>query len=903
MSKKKLVIVESPTKARTIRKFLGKGYEVESCMGHLRDLPESSKDIPEKYKKYKWARLGVNVDKNFEPIYCIPKSKSKVASLLKKKASSAGEVILATDEDREGESISWHLQHILKSKNLKFKRMVFHEITKEAIVSALKNCRKVDKNLVYAQEARRILDRLVGYTLSPVLWKSVARGLSAGRVQSVAVKLLSERELKRMNFKSSPYWSLQAFFKKNKSEFSAQMISYKDKTIATGSDFDRNTGEFSKKKNLLLLDEKKSKELKKELKNLSFKVLNVKTQDISRKPQAPFTTSTLQQESNRKLFLSAKETMTLAQTLYERGFITYMRTDAVFLSHQAVKAARFSIQKNYGKKYLPEKARIYKNKSKGAQEAHEAIRPAGNTFIHPKDSGLSGYLFKLYQIIWQRTLASQAVDCKQKRVSGRISAGSKAVFSFSGTSTVFEGFLRIYSVEKEEKDSLLPPLKTGDALKCSEIKTQGHETRPPSRFNEASLVQTLEQEGIGRPSTYAPIISTIQKRGYVFKDKNVLAPTMTALIVTKFLNEYFSDYVNTRFTSDMEQSLDDIAMGGKDHVQYLNRFYFGKNGLKKQVENYKESEDSRSMVFEKFKGFVFFAGPYGAYVMQEKKNKKEKISASLPLNLHPGDLTQNSLNSLIESKLKGNDSLGEDSKTGEPIYFLTGKYGPYVQRGNVNKDSKEKPKRVSVPRGLSEENVDLETALRLLELPKTLGVHPETSKDVKKGIGRFGPYIVHDGDFRSIRSVEEFFGLNLKKALQVLSEPKKGRSKKALKNLGAHPDTGENVLILDGKYGPYLQHKSQRVSLPKEIAVSALTLKEALALLGSSVFKKGKPSSSNSRNGKTLNVPQGKSKFQERKPSLAKNSRQKTSLRRAAAVSVSRGKRQGTKIKKEGYAH
>ena len=859
MSKKKLVIVESPTKARTIKKFLGAEYDVESCMGHLRDLPESSKDIPEKYKKYKWSRLGVDVEDGFKPLYCIPSSKSKVVTQLRKKSKEAQEVILATDEDREGESISWHLQEILKSPKLKFKRMVFHEITKDAIQESLKKFRSIDKNLVNAQEARRILDRLVGYSLSPVLWKNVARGLSAGRVQSVAVKLISERELLRMKFKKSKYWSIEGEFNKGKQNFIAQLLSYKKKDIASSSDFDRSTGEFKKTSKKLLLDSKQAKEISKSLKSLSYKVSDIQTKTHTKKPQPPFTTSTLQQEANRKLSLSAKETMKLAQQLYERGFITYMRTDAVFLSGQAIQASRKAIEKLYGKKYLPAKARVYKNKSKGAQEAHEAIRPAGTSFKHPTDTSLSGYLLKLYQIIWQRTLASQAEDCKQKRVTARISAPTdEAVFSLSGTQVLFDGFYKIYqSGDSDFKDNPLPALKVSDKVSCKSIENKEHETRPPARYTEASLVQTLEQEGIGRPSTYATIITTIQNRGYVFKDKNALIPTVTGIIVTKFLNNHFPNYVSTQFTSDMEQILDDIAVGKKEYVQYLKQFFLGPKGLKDQTENHKSDSNSRSMTFDGLSQFLFSAGPYGPYVTYSKG--KEDLSCSLPMNLYPSDLTKEFLMDLIDKKEKGHDSLGEDPETKESIYVLTGKYGPYVQRGDVGEDKKKSSvKRVTIPRGINSEEVDLEMALKLLRLPETLGVHPETSKDIKKSIGRFGPYIVHDGDFRSIRSIDDFFNMTLEQALSILSESKKTRSKKVLKEIGTHPDTEKPIQVLDGKYGPYIQSGSQRVSVPKEVSVAAIDLKQAVQLLGT-IIKKNKidvrkMSMASKKNKKTTHV-------------------------------------------------
>ena len=844
MAQKKLIIVESPTKARTIRKFVGKEYEVESCMGHLRDLPESTKEIPEKYKSFKWAKLGVNVDKDFEPIYCVSKSKQKVLSLLKNKSKDSSEIILATDEDREGESISWHLKEILKSKGKKFKRMVFHEITKGAILDSLKHFREIDQNLVNAQEARRILDRLVGYKISPVLWKKVARGLSAGRVQSVAVRLLSERELKRRDFKTSSFWSLGAELKKGNQSFLAQLVSYQNKDIVTHSDFDRNTGELKKTKKLLL-DEKKSKKLISELKSLPFKVTDLKTQIVSKKPSPPFTTSTLQQESNRKLSLSAKETMSLAQQLYERGFITYMRTDSVFLSQQSLKASKEAVIKHFGKEFVSKEARIYKNKSKGAQEAHEAIRPAGDSFVHPNDSQLSGHLFKLYQMIWQRTLASQAQDCKQKRVTVQIEAGKEMLFTASGMQIQFEGYYKIYGYS-DSTETFLPELKKGDALKCQKTENKRHETKAPTRFTEASLIQTLEKEGIGRPSTYAPIIATVQRRGYVFKDKNTLIPTITGIIVTQFLKEHFPDYVDTKLTSDMEQVLDEIAEGKKEHIQYLNQIYFGPKGLQKQVEKQekrKDDQNTKSFKLNSIKGYTFFAGPWGAYVTRDTQKKE---SVSLPLNICAGDLTLEEVEELFNKKEKGNDELGKDPQTKQPIYVLNGRYGAYLQRGDLKED-KADVKKVSIPKSIDSDEIDLQTALKLLELPKLLGEHPKSKKEIKKGIGRFGPYVVCDGDFRSVRDIQVFFDLTLKDAVKILNEEKKkGKQKKVLKKIGLHPEMKDEILLLDGKYGPYIQHGKQRVSLPATVKTSSLDVKKALELLK---FKKESSSKVSVKNG------------------------------------------------------
>lgn len=845
MKSKTLVIVESPTKARTIKKFLPSEYIVESCMGHLRDLPESAKAIPAEYKKHKWSKIGVNTEKNFEPLYCIPSSKTKVVDNLIKKSKEVKEVILATDEDREGEGISWHLKEILSKKNpkLTFKRMVFHEITKEAILGALKDFRQINQDLVRSQEARRVLDRLVGYSISPVLWKNVTRGLSAGRVQSVAVRLLSERELKRMKFNKSHYQSITADLFKGTTKFESKLLNYKGKNLVTSADFDRETGEIKNKKNLLL-DSKKSISLVSELKSLKYQVSEVKTQSVSKKPPPPFTTSTLQQEANRKLALSSKDTMGFAQKLYERGFITYMRTDSVFLSKQACSAARKSIEKNYGKKYLPPTPRFYKTKSKGAQEAHEAIRPSGSTFVHPKDSKLSGSLLQVYDIIWKRTLASQTVDCEQKRVSVKIEANSVAVFSASGMTIIFDGYYKIYQAgdAKDSSEKFLPNLKKGDSLKCKSLESKDHETKPMARFTEASLIELLEKEGIGRPSTYTSIIGTIQKRGYVFKEQNSLIPTITALIVTKFLTQYFPDYVGIKFTSDMELALDEIAEGTKDYTGYLKQIYSGKKGLQNQVEMKNvdvDAKESRSIEFENLKDYSFFAGPYGAYVTKNSK-KKEKESVSLLPNACPGDLTKEGIMTLFDQKAKGNDSLGSDPKTKDPIYVLTGRFGPYVQRGDYGEDKKKEDiKRVSIPKGIETSDVDLKMALKLLELPKSIGENPANAKDIKKGIGRFGLYIVCDGDFRSIKSLDQFFSLTLKEAIQILSEPKKG-SKKTLKKIGEHPKLKKDIQLMDGKYGPYVQCGLKRASVPSSLDTQKLTLAEAVKLLDDKGKKKSK---------------------------------------------------------------
>lgn len=835
----KLVVVESPTKAKTIRKFLGKDYVVESCMGHIRDLPQSAKDIPEKVKKEKWAQLGVNVDKNFEPLYCVPKDKLKVVKNLKDKLDGASELYLATDEDREGESISWHLLEVLKPK-VPTKRMVFHEITKEAIQKALRDTRQIDLNLVRAQEARRILDRLVGYTISPLLWKKVAYGLSAGRVQSVAVRLIAERESERIRFKKSAYWGVLAELSKDGVNFESRLQQYKNQRIAIGKDFDGTTGQLTAGKDVLVLDEKTAAKLAKDLKEGSWSVADVEEKPTFRKPAAPFITSTLQQESNRKLGLSSRETMQVAQKLYEQGFITYMRTDSTFLSNEAITASRDCISSKYGKEYLTPQPRNYAAKKvKGAQEAHEAIRPAGNVFMDPDETGLTGTQFRLYDMIWKRTIASQMVDARQKQVNAKIQVND-AVFSASGMTIEFPGFLRAYvegsddpEADLAEREVRLPALKVKDSVKCGKLDPTSHETKPPARYTEASLVQTMEKEGIGRPSTYASVIGTIIDRGYVRKAGTALVPTFTAMIVSKLLSNYLSEYVDLGFTSEMEQSLDTIADGDLDWEKYLASVYKGPKGLRARVDDQEEKinpDDARTMTLDGMDRYKFHVGRYGAYVTTKRDG--EEVSASLPDNESPADITPEIAEKLIDQKIHGADALGKDPKTGLPIYVLSGRYGPYVQLGDITPNEENKPKRASLPAGTQPEQVDLPMALDLLSLPKTLGKHPGTGKEIKAGLGRFGPFVVHEGDYRSIPKGESIFTITLDRALEMLSQPKKGRGRAApLKELGAHPDSGEAVQVFNGPYGPYIKSGKVNVSLPEGATPETVTLEQAVALI------------------------------------------------------------------------
>ena len=843
---KKMVIVESPAKAKTISRFLGSDYIVESCMGHIRDLPGSSKELPEEIKKKPWSHFAVDVDNDFQPFYCVPPDKKQVVKRIKEKMKFVNELILATDEDREGESISWHLIELLKPK-VPIKRMVFHEITKPAIQQALKEFRKVDNNLVQAQEARRILDRLVGYSISPFLWKNVTRGLSAGRVQSVAMSLTSERELERLVFHKTTYWGIEAEHQKNKSVFKSRLLSHKGQRLVRSSDFDSTTGVLKNKskEKTLLMPEKQAKELVESLKEKKFKVIKVDKKQISRNPPPPFITSTLQQECNRKLRLSSRQTMSLAQKLYEQGLITYMRTDSTFLSDQALKAARAEVTRLYGKDNLPPAARVYRKQAKGAQEAHEAIRPAGTRFVEPGKTKLSGPLLTVYELIWKRTLAGQMKNCIQNQVSIQLQT-EQSVFTSSGVSVQFPGFYRLYEDERTDEVKL-PDLKTGDEVSCLNLCAQSHETKPPARYTEASLIQKLEKEGVGRPSTYATIIGTIQDRGYVKKEKNQLIPTFTALVVNQLLKKYFPDYVDTQFTSEMEKHLDEIAKGKKDHIKYLKSVYFGDKGLKNLVEKQekeKKQNQDRSLKLSGFDDYSFNVGPFGPYV-SKKINDKKELSASLPANVYPGEVTMEMIEQLIQNKVKGGRSLGTDPKTGKKVWVILGRYGPYVKLDDeeaLNTDKKKKKqlksKMVSLHPFFEEDSIILEQALKLLELPKLLGTHPETKKEIKKGVGRFGPYIVHDGDFRSVPA-EGFFDLDFKSAVNRLKEPKKSRkSGNILKELGKHPDSGQLISLMKGRYGHYIRHKTSNYSCPPDISLEKLDLAQALDIISGGDSKK-----------------------------------------------------------------
>ena len=856
-------------------------------MGHVRDLPSSAEEIPEAVKGEKWAQLGVNVEADFEPLYVIPKDKKKIVKELKDALKDATELILATDEDREGESISWHLLQILKPK-VPIKRMVFHEITREAIRDALTHCRDIDNRVVQAQETRRILDRLVGYTLSPLLWKKIAWGLSAGRVQSVAVRLLVRRERERRAFRQGSYWDLKALLEKGKISFDAKLVTVGNVKVANGSDFDENTGQIIAGRRVLLLNEEQARALLSRIQNKPWTVTNLEERPVTRKPSPPFTTSTLQQEANRKLRLGARETMRIAQSLYERGFITYMRTDSVHLSEQAIAAARSCVQELYGSEYLSPEPRKYTTKSKGAQEAHEAIRPAGSTFRTPQQTGLDGIDFRLYDLIWKRTVASQMADSRQTHVTV-LTQVEDAGFRSSGKRIDFPGFLRAYvegsddpDAALEDQEVILPALKVGDKPNCKDLEAVGHETQPPARYTEASLVKMLESEGVGRPSTYASIIGTIVDRGYAKLIANALIPTFTAFAVTTLLETHFPDLVDTGFTSRMEQTLDEIATGEAKWLPYLQKFYIGETGLATQVKEQESQIDAkvaRTVVLENLSAKVCI-GKFGAYL--ESESEEGLVKASIPQDLTPADLDPEQVEFLLKQKTEGPEKLGLHPETGEPIFVLIGSYGPYVQLGEVSETNK-KPKRASLPKGTDKDSVTLDMAVSLLTLPRLLGTHPETGAKVQANLGMYGPYVVHDQgkvgkDYRSIKPPDDVLTIELDRALELLAQPKaaRGRSKTAtpLKELGAHPESGELINVYDGRYGPYVKHGDINASLSKDESVENFTLQRALELLATKEAAGGGKSSSKSK--KSTKTAAAKSETATKKTAAKKTTAKKT---------------------------
>ena len=833
---KRLVIVESPAKARTIAGYLGPDFVVESSVGHIRDLPDSAAEIPEKYKGEPWARLGVDVEHDFEPLYVVDPDKKKTVAQLKKQLADADELLLATDEDREGEAIAWHLLKVLNPK-VPTRRMVFHEITRDAIERALEETREVDDNLVDAQESRRILDRLYGYEVSPVLWKKIMRGLSAGRVQSVATRLVVERERERMAFRAAEWWDLVATF--DPDSFEARLVSVDGQRVAQGRDF----GPDGKLRgDARPLDEQEARGLASRLESSSFSVARVERKPYVRRPSPPFMTSTLQQDASRKLRFTAQTTMRIAQRLYENGYITYMRTDSTTLSESALTAAREQASSLFGADYVPPEPRRYERKVKNAQEAHEAIRPSGDRFRTPQDvrSELSADEHALYELIWMRTIASQMKDAQGQTVSLRIagdsSDGETVEFGASGTVITFRGFLAAYeegrdddrAAPPDDEERRLPNLAEGDAVQLRALEPQGHETSPPARYTEATLVRTLEELGIGRPSTYASILGTILDRGYVFKRGTALVPAFLAFSVVNLLEQHFGQLVDYDFTARMEDDLDRIASGDERRAEWLQRFYFGDGsaGLHELVSDLGAIDAREINSLEIGDGIVLRVGRYGPYLERDGKR------ASVPDELAPDELTLERAEELL-SQPSGDRELGTDPATDLPIVARTGRYGPYVTEV-LPEESKEKPRTASLFKTMSLDTVTLDEALRLLQLPRVVGVAPD-GEEVEARNGRYGPYVQKGKESRSLEAEEQLFTISLEDALALLAQPRqrrgRGAAAKPLREIGTDPAGGREIVLKEGRFGPYVTDGETNASLRKGDDPETVTLDRAVELL------------------------------------------------------------------------
>jgi DNA topoisomerase I len=834
---RRLVIVESPAKARTIAGYLGPGFVVESSIGHVRDLPERAADIPANMKKVPWARLGVNTEEDFEPFYVVDPDKKHVVASLKKRLAEADELLLATDEDREGEAIAWHLIEVLKPK-IPVRRMVFHEITPDAIQRALEETRDVDRRLVDAQETRRILDRLYGYEVSPVLWKKITKGLSAGRVQSVATRLVVERERARIAFVVASYWDIEGVF--DPGEFTARLVALDGRTVAQGRDFGADAQLRST--DLVHLDETAARALAGSLAEADFTVRAVQRKPYRRKPAAPFMTSTLQQEASRKLRFSSQTTMRVAQRLYDNGYITYMRTDSTTLSESALKAARDQARSLFGPDSVPADARRYDRKVKNAQEAHEAIRPAGDSFRTPEqvERELDRDGLALYELVWRRTVASQMADATGETVSVRLGAaasdGADAEFATSGTVITFRGFLAAYEEGNddepadEDADRRLPPLEEGQELENRSLEALGHETTPPPRFTEATLVRALEERGIGRPSTYASIIGTIIDRGYVFKKGSALVPSYVAFAVVKLLEGHFDRLVDYEFTARMEDVLDRIATGDEERVGWLRSFYFGNDGdegLKSLVSDLDDIDAREVNSVDLGNGLVVRVGRYGPYIEQDGRR------VSIPDDLPPDELTPAVAEELFSRTSEGR-TLGQDPESGHEIGVRDGRYGPYVMELLPEGDTA-KPRTASLFKSMSVETVTLDEALQLLSMPRLVGADPADGGEIVARNGRYGPYLQKGDDTRSLDSEEEIFSIGIEAAAEAFTRPKtrrrQGPSAASLRTLGPDPVSQREISLKSGRFGPYVTDGETNASLRKGDDVDELSLERAVELL------------------------------------------------------------------------
>lgn len=847
-----LVIVESPNKVRSIKAYLGDGYVVSSSVGHIRDLPQGADQIPAKYKGEAWARLGVNIDNDFEPVYVVPAEKKKQIAELKKLLKDADELVLATDEDREGEAIAWHLFDELKPK-VPVKRIAFNEITKEAIQRAIANPREIDQDLVDAQETRRILDRLYGYEVSPVLWKKVMSGLSAGRVQSVATRLVVERERDRMAFRIASYWNLEATFgcDLEPSRFPARLATIDGKRVASGSSFD-STGQL--KGDAVHLDEAGARELASGLEGRDFVVRSVESKPYTRRPYAPFRTTTLQQEASRKHGYGAQRTMSIAQKLYEGGYITYMRTDSVTLSQTALNAARAQVKELYGGDYLPDKPRVYTSKVKNAQEAHEAIRPAGESFRTPQETGLSGDERKLYELIWKRTIASQMADAKGNQVSIRIgtqtSGGQDVEFASSGRTITFHGFLKAYvestedpDAEGDDQQTKLPNLSEGAHVTAVELDAAGHQTKPPARYTEASLIKELEDREIGRPSTYASIVNTIQNRGYVYKKGTALVPAWVAFSVVRLLEQHFGRLIQYEFTAELEGVLDEISNGREDRVHVLEAFWSGEGerdtGLKRLIDNLPDIDARGLATFDLGEGIAVRVGRYGPYVegppmVAAKDGGEQPTRANIPEDLPPDELTLERAKELLTTPAGLEKALGTHPETGLEVVAKNGRYGPYVTEA-LPEDAKKgaKPRTASLFKSMDLDSVTLEDAVKLLTLPRVVGTDAE-GVEITAQNGRYGPYLKKGTDSRSLDTEEQLLTITEAQALEIYAQPKTyGRRAAAapLKELGEDPTSQKPIVAKSGRFGTYVTDGEYNATLRKDDDLETLTHERAVELL------------------------------------------------------------------------
>ncbi len=830
---KKLVIVESPAKAKTISKYLGSDYEVLASVGHIRDLAEP-RDVPADKKKGPLGKFSIDIDNDFEPFYVVSPGKTKTVTDLKKALKSAEELYLATDEDREGEAIAWHLLEVLKPK-VPVHRMVFNEITKDAIAAAANNTRELNDNLVEAQETRRVVDRLVGYEISPVLWRKINRGLSAGRVQSPAMRMIVQRERERIAFVSASYSSITATLNHNSIQFDAKLAKLANEKLAGSKSFDES-GKLVQE--VLVLSPSQASDLAKKLEGADLAVTSIEAKPSTRKPYAPFTTSTLQQEASRKLGMSAKQAMDTAQMLYQDGHITYMRTDSPALSSQAISAALAAAKQLFGDDSVSPTPRIYGAKSKNAQEAHEAIRPSGETFAHPNElkSVLHGKSHLLYELIWRRTVASQMADAKLSTTTVKFETevdGRQAEFSASGTTVITPGFLAVYQDPEEDKkedaSAKLPILEVGQSLKIEEIASKDHSTSPPARYTEASLVKALEEQGIGRPSTYAAIISTIISKGYVVKRGSALVPEWIAFTVTRFLEENFGHLVDYAFTAKMESDLDKIALGELDRSGWLKDFYFGDDGLQATVESLGESDPRLINTFEIAEGINLRTGKYGPYI--EAMENDERRIVNIPADLSPDELTHEKAIELVNAPPASDRVLGQEPETGLDIIVKDGRYGPYI---TLVDEGNPKPKTASLFKTMAVDTVSYEEALKLLSLPRVVGVDPESDTEITAQNGKFGPYLKRGTDSRSLESEEQIFDLTLEQALEIYKQPKYGGRRTAatpLKEFGEDPASKANVVAKSGQFGLYVSDGIVNATVPKDEPLDELTNDRAYELL------------------------------------------------------------------------